>query len=302
MKVCFIGVGRSGSAAAFTLQISGLAREIALVDRDADLAYKEALRLMHGASLTFCRKVYGGGREMIDGADIIAITHDIHRSASAEVGDRIESFKEVLDDIRKARLPQSAVLIVAANPIDILTQIAVEARILPPDQVMGLGTFLDTIWFRSLIAEHFSVDPSSVNALVLGEHGDFIVPVWSSAAINGVPIDSFPSYNIKKLKDIFKSAVKHWQDISASKDDDGWVFSLAVRELAASIVMDKQCVIPVSALQHGAFGINGLCLSLPTIVGRNGVQGVIEIKLNNEEIKSLKKCEETLRAKLAQIS
>ena len=302
MKVCFIGVCRSGSAAAFTLQISGLAREIALVDRDADLAHKEALRLMHGASLTTCRKIYGGGKEMIDGADLIVVTDEIHRSAGDEVGDRIESFKEILDSIRKARLPQSALLIAAANPIDILTQTAADARILPPDQIMGTGTFLDTIRFRSLIAEYFSIDPTSVSALVLGEHGGCIVPVWSSAAINGVPIDSFPSYNIKKLKDIFNSAERCWQDMAASKDDDGWVFGLAVREIIAAIAMDKQCVIPVSALQHGAFGIKGLCLSLPTIVGRNGVQGVIEIKLNDEEMKSLKKSEEILRAKLAQIS
>jgi L-lactate dehydrogenase len=306
MKVCFIGLGKSGAAAAFTLQISGLAREIALVDADVNLASREAARLMHGSSLTACRKIYGGGKEMIDGADIVIITNDVLQRVNPKLADTVNAgtvvFREVIDDIRKSRLPQNAILIVAANPVDIMTQIAVDARILPPDQVIGTGTLLDTVRFRSLIAEYFSVDPMSVSALILGEHGGCIVPVWSSVSINGVPIESFPSYNEKKLKDMFKSAAKTWHGMITLKNDDGWAFGLAICELVAAVAMDKRKVMPISTLQNGAFGIKGICLSLPTVVGRSGVQGVIEIKLRQNERKLLRKSEEMLRTKLAQLN
>ncbi len=306
MKVCFIGSGRAGATTAFSLQMSGLVREIALVDAKTDLAQGEAMDLRHGASLAANQKIYGGGKEMIDGSDIVVITAGIRRSADQSRLDIVNAnaalFRNILDDIRKARLPQSAVLIVVTNPVDIMTQIATESRIMPQDQVIGLGTLLDTVRFRSLIAEYFSVDPTDVNALVLGEHGDSMVPIWSSATINGVPIDSFTNYDIKKLDEIFNAAVKSGADVITLKGGANWAVGLAIRKLVEAIAMDKRSVMPVSTFQQGALGIKGVCISLPTIIGRSGVQGIVEIKITEDEKKALKRSEEVLREKLSHLS
>lgn len=306
MKVSIIGGGgRVGSNAAFAIQLGGLVREIALVDVARDMADGEALDLRHGASLVASQKIYGGGAEAIDGSDIVLITAGLRRKPDESrldlINRNVALFRGILEDVKKAKLPEGAIILVVSNPVDILTQLAVDAKIVPADKVIGLGTLLDTTRFRSLLAEHFNVDPTNVNALILGEHGDSMVPIWSSATVNGVPFESFPGYNKETVQGIFDFTKKSGAEVIRLKGGAGYAVGVAIRELVDAIVLDKRAVLPVSTLQKGALGISGVCTSLPTVVGRAGVLQVIEIAVSNEEKEALLNSEKILKGTLQQV-
>lgn len=307
MKVSIIGGGgRVGSTAAFALQVGGLVREIAIVDASQDLAKGESLDLRHGASLVASQKIFGGGTELLDGSDIIVITAGLRRKpdeSRLELMNRNAGlFCGVLEDIRRADLPDGAMLLVVTNPVDLITQLAVESRIVPPERVIGLGTLVDTTRFRSLLAEHFGVDPTEVSALVLGEHGDSMVPIYSTATINGVPIASFPGYSHGKIHEIADFTMRSGSEVISLKGGAGWTVGLAIREIVHAVALDKHSVLPVSTLQHGALGIDGICLSLPTIIGRAGALNVIDIKVSEGEHKALMDCEKVLKSKWEQFT
>ncbi|MEN6370583.1 MAG: lactate dehydrogenase [Armatimonadota bacterium] len=307
MKVSIIGGGgRVGSNAAFTLQLGGLVREMALVDVALDQAKGEALDLRHGTSLVAAQKIYAGGPEVIDGSDIVVITAGLRRKpdeSRLELMNRNAGlFRSILSDVKGAKLPDGAIIVVVSNPVDIMTQLAVDAGIVPANRVIGLGTLLDTTRFRSLLAEYFNVDPKDVNALILGEHGDTMVPVWSSATIGSVPVSAFPGYNEEKVKAVFDFTNKSGAEVIKLKGGAGYAVGLAIRKLVHAIIRDEQAVLPVSTHQTGTLGISGVCLSLPTVIGRTGVQQVISIAVDDEELKGLKNCESTLKERLSQLA
>lgn len=307
MKVSIIGGGgRVGSTAAFALQLGGLVRELALVDVSRDQAEGEALDLRHGTSLVAPQKIYAGGPEAIDSSNIVVITAGLRRKpdeSRLELMNRNAGlFRAILEDVKKANLADDAIIVVVSNPVDIMTQLAVDAKIVPVNRVIGLGTLLDTTRFRSLLAEYFKVDPRDVNALILGEHGDTMVPIWSSAAINGVSITGFPGYDEDKVKGVFDFTNKSGAEVIRLKGGAGYAVGVAIRELVHAIILDEQAVLPVSTYQTGALGINGVCLSLPTIIGRAGVQEVVSIAVDDEELKGIKNCETTLKERLSQLA
>lgn len=307
MKVSIIGGGgRVGSTAAFALQLGGLVREIAVIDNNLDLAKGESLDMRHGASLVAPQKIYGGGTELLDGSDVVVITAGMRRKpdeSRLELMNRNAGlFCGILEDIRKADLPDGAILLVVTNPVDLITQLAVESRIVPPERVIGLGTLVDTTRFRSFIAEHFGIDPTEVSALVLGEHGDSMVPIYSTATINGVPLESFPGYSRSKIEEIADFTMRSGSEVISLKGGAGWVVGLAIREIVEAIYLNKHSVLPVSTLQRGALGLNGVCLSLPTIIGRSGVLRVIDIKVSESERQALLECEAVLKGKWEQFT
>ncbi|MEN6519640.1 MAG: lactate dehydrogenase [Armatimonadota bacterium] len=307
MKVSIIGGGgRVGSNAAFTLQLGGLVREMALVDVALDQAKGEALDLRHGTSLVAAQKIYAGGSEAIDGSDIVVITAGLRRKpdeSRLELMNRNAGlFRSILSDVKSAKLPDGAIIVVVSNPVDIMTQLAVDTGIVPANRVIGLGTLLDTTRFRSLLAEYFNVAPKDVNALILGEHGDTMVPVWSSAAIGSVPISAFPGYDEEKVKAVFDFTNKSGAEVIRLKGGAGYAVGLAIRELVHAIIRDEQAVLPVSTHQTGALGIEGVCLSLPTVIGRTGVKEVVSIAVNDTELKGIKNCAATLKERLSQLA
>lgn len=307
LKVSIVGgAGRVGSNAAYALQLGGLVREIALVDVALEPAQGEALDLRHGASLAASQKIYAGGSEAIDGSDIVVITAGLRRKPDESrlelINRNVSLFRGILEDVKKAKLPEGAIILVVSNPVDILTQLAVDAKIVPSDRVIGLGTLLDTTRFRSLLAEHFNVDPTLVDALILGEHGDSMVPIWSSAAINGVPLPGFPGYDKVEVEGIFDFTKKSGAEVIKLKGGAGYAVALAIRELVHAIVLDNRAVLPVSSLQKGALGISGICTSLPTIVGRAGVLSIIEIPVSDAEKEALKNSETVLKGIMGQLA
>ena len=199
MKVSIIGAGGLvGSCAAFALQCGGLAREIALLDINEELAAGHALDLQHGGPSVADQAIASGGYEQIPSSDVICITAGLRRKPDESRLDLInrntDLFVQILRDVKAAGPKPSAIVVVVSNPVDILTYVAAKKLGLPEDQVIGLGTQLDTIRFCSLIAEQLKSPPTQTKALILGEHGESMVPIWSSAAIGSLPLDKYPGW------------------------------------------------------------------------------------------------------------
>src|SRR5215831_12880876 len=197
MKVAIIGGGgRVGSCAAFALQGAGLISEIQILDANKEMAEGEALDLLHGAALAGDQRIYAGDYTRAADSDMFLITAGLRRKPDESRLDLINRnvvlFVQILDSIKAAGFKKDAHIFVVSNPVDILTQVAVQRMGLPWHQVYGLGTMLDTSRFSSLIAWELKLAPTQVKALILGEHGDSMLPVWSSAAVNGLPLAGLP--------------------------------------------------------------------------------------------------------------
>jgi L-lactate dehydrogenase len=285
--------------------MGGIAKELVVIDVAREMAEGEALDLRHGASLSAPQKITFGGTEAAEGSDIVIITAGLRRKPDESrldlINRNVSLFRSILNELRQVNLPEHAVLLVVSNPVDILTYLAVKEFTLPPQQVIGLGTVLDTARFRSLLAEHFGVAATDMKVLILGEHGDSMVPVWSSAAANGVPLQSLPGYDPVKVQEIFDFTKKSGAEVIRLKGGAGYAVGLAIREVVHAILLDTRQILPVSTLQAGLYGISDVCLSVPTIVGRRGVIQQIEMQLTEEELQALQRSARALKETLAQV-
>lgn len=307
MKVSVIGGGgRVGSNTLYALQLGGVAKELVVIDVARELAEGEALDLRHGAALAAPQIIYAGGTDAAAGSDVVIITAGLRRKPDESrlglINRNVSLFRSILSELAQVDLPAHAVLLVVSNPVDILTYLAVKEFGLPPNQIIGLGTVLDTTRFRSLLAEYFGVAATDVKALILGEHGDSMVPIWSSAVINGVPLRSFPGYDPARVQEVFEATRKGGAEVIRLKGGAGYAVGLAIREVVHAILLDWQTVLPVSTLQTGLYGITDVCLSVPTIVGRKGAEQLIEIALDNDELQALRQSAETLKQTLVQVA
>jgi L-lactate dehydrogenase len=289
MKVSIIGGGgRVGSDAAYALQLGGVVREIALVDMNADMAAGEALDLRHGAALTSNQKfTSSSGYEIVAGSDCVVITAGLRRKPDETrlelVNRNVSLFRGILDNIKTVKLNEGATILVVSNPVDILTQLAVDAGLVGENCVLGLGTVLDTCRFRSLLADHFDVNARDVKALILGEHGDSMVPILSSATIGGVSIASVPGYSDAEMMSVIDFTRKSGAEVIRLKGGAGRAVGVSIKEVVEAIALDTESVLPVSSPQNGALGITNISLSLPTKVGRRGVIQVLEPSVSEEE-------------------
>lgn len=307
MKVSIIGGGgRVGSDAAYALQLGGVVREMALVDMNGEMAAGEALDLRHGAALTANQKFTSGSTyDVVNGSDCVVITAGLRRKPDETrlelVNRNVSLFKSILDSLKGVTLADGATIVVVSNPVDILTHLASEAGIVPPTQVLGLGTVLDTCRFRSLLADHFNVNATDVKALILGEHGDSMVPILSSATIAGVPLTTIPNYQ-SEIDGVFDFTRKSGAEVIRLKGGAGRAVGVSIKEVVEAIALDSEKILPVSSVQHGTLGISDISLSLPTKVGRKGVLQVLEPVVSDSEREGLHKSAESLKSVLSQIS
>ncbi len=284
MKVTIIGGGgRVGSCTAFALQCGGVVSEILLLDANVELAEGEALDLLHGASFSSDQRIRAGGYGCAADSDMFIITAGLRRKPDESrldlINRNVSLFNQILDDIRREGPRPDALVFVVSNPVDILTHLAVERLGLPWRQVIGLGTQLDTARFSSLIAEELGLAATQVKALILGEHGDSMVPIWSSASVNGLPIEGLQEFTPNFQNKVFTRTRGSGAEVIKKKGGAGWAVALAIRDTVHAVALDQQRLQPVSSLQQGAYGIRNVCLSVPTIVGRAGVLKQVEIKL-----------------------
>ncbi len=304
MKVSIIGGGgRVGSDAAYALQLGGIVTHIALVDVNQDMAAGEALDLRHGASFTANQTFTSGGYEACEGSDCVVITAGLRRKPDESRLDLINRnvglFTGILDSLKEVKLADVATILVVSNPVDILTHLTVKSGLLPASRIMGLGTVLDTARFRSLIADHFKVGAMDVNAVILGEHGDSMVPIWSGATINGVPISSIPGWSDSSADELFDTTKKSGATVIRQKGGAGRAVGIAIKEVVEGIALDDGRLLPVSSAQTGALGISDISLSLPTVVGRAGVVAVWEPDVSDAEKEGLMKSATSLKETFA---
>ena len=300
MKVTIIGGGgRVGSCAAFALQCAGLVAEIQLLDANRDLAEGEALDLLHGSAFAGDQRIYSGDYTRAADSDVFLITAGLRRKPDESrldlINRNVTLFVQILDSMKSAGFRKEAQVFVVSNPVDILTQLAVQRLGLRWQQVYGLGTMLDTSRFSSFIADELKLAPTQVKALVLGEHGDSMTPIWSSAAVNGLPLTGLPECTVGFQNAIFERTKGSGAEVIKGKGGAGWAVGIAIREVIHSVLLNKKSVLPVSSLAQGAYGIRDTCLSVPSVMGRMGIQQHLEIKLWPKEQMALQQSARALK-------
>src|SRR5947209_16580252 len=289
MKVTIIGGGgRVGSCAAFALQCGGLVAEIQVLDANKDLAEGEALDLYHGSAFAGDHKIYAGDYSRASDSELFLITAGLRRKPDESrldlINRNVTLFVQILDSIKLAGLRKDAHIFVVSNPVDILTQLAVQRVGLPWQQVYGLGTMLDTSRFSSFIAEELKLASTQVKALILGEHGDSMLPVWSSATVNGLPLSGLPDCTPGFQNAIFERTKGSGAEVIKRKGGAGWAVGIAIRDVIQAVLLDKKALLPVSSGIQGAYDIRHICLSVPSVLGRQGVDRHGELNLWPKEV------------------
>jgi L-lactate dehydrogenase len=303
MKISIIGGGGLvGSCAAYALQQGGVVRQIALLDVNQDLAAGQALDLLHGGPSTSDQVIVSGGYEHVADSDVICITAGLRRKPNESrlglIHRNVDLFLSILEQIRQVGVRPEVIIHVVSNPVDILTYLAGTYLNLPGHQVIGLGTQLDTIRFRSLIAQQLELPPTQVAALILGEHGDSMVPIWSSATVGGLPLDKWPGWTPHLAADLFAKTRASGAEVIRLKGGAGFAVGIAIRDVIEAIALDRRAILPVSTLQQGAYGVREVCLSVPTVVGRGGALKRPEIELWPKELQGLRSSANVLRQTL----
>ena len=306
MKVAIIGGGgRVGSCAAFALQCSGIVKEIVMLDANQAAAEGEALDLLHGAAYCADQKISAGTYADCKDADLICITAGLRRKPDESrldlINRNVSLFLGILESLKGAGMKKEAIIFVVSNPVDILTQLAVEKTGLPASQVLGLGTMLDTSRFCSLISSALKLPATQVRAMILGEHGDTMLPIWSSASVDGFPLAKFPGVTPAFQTQIFERTQKSGAEVISRKGGAGYAVGVAIREVIDSIALDRQRILPVSSRINGAYGIRDICLSVPTVVGRAGIVNHIELELWPKELQGLQASAKALKDTRAKI-
>ena len=306
MKVSIIGGGgRVGSNAAFALQCAGIVSTIHLLDANEQMAAGEALDLLHGSSVIGGQSIYAGGYDRCADSDLICITAGLRRKPDESrldlINRNVSLFKQILDSLKSAGLKKDAILLVVSNPVDILTRLAIEHLDFDPAKVIGLGTQLATARFRSLIALELALPPTQVKALILGEHGDSMVPAWSCATAAGVSLVKWPGFGAAQQQRVFERTKTSGAECIKLKGGAGWAVGLTIAEVIHPIALDQPAILPVSTQLSGDYGIRRTCTSVPTEIARSGVIRRHPIELWPKEQSALVAGAKQLDATYAQV-
>ncbi|HKL13730.1 MAG TPA: L-lactate dehydrogenase [Halanaerobiales bacterium] len=289
-KVGIIGAGSVGSTTAYALMVQGIGSEIVLIDRNKEKAEGEAMDIMHGQSFVKPIQVRAGDYSDLKDAKVIIITAGAPQKEGETRLDLVQKntniFKDIISEITKYN--QDAILLVVANPVDILTYITLKLSGFSKKRVIGSGTVLDSARFRSLISEQCKIAAKNVHGYVIGEHGDSEVPVWSLTNIAGTQIDKYCPICDQNCDGVIKERISEQvknaaYEIIEKKGSTYYAVALGVAQITQAILRDEDTVLTVSSLLQGEYGIEDVSLSLPTVIDNNGIRNVLELDLNKEE-------------------
>ena len=302
-KIVIVGAGNVGSTFAFSLMISGLAREIVLIDKNDLLAKGECMDLNHGISFAHPTKIYAAGFESCKDADIVVITAGTNQKPGQSRTDLVQAnvaiFKDIIPAISK--YAGNAILLVVTNPVDILTYVTLKLSGFPSNRVIGSGTVLDTARLKYMISEFYKVDASNIHAYIIGEHGDTELPVWSNATIGGLDIETYCSVYARKtnsrieLAKIFEKVKNAAYQIIQAKGATNYSIALALVKITQAIVRNENSILPVSTLITDFYGISDVCISIPALVNITGVEQYVKLNLSDQEQKLFKHSANTLK-------
>ena len=309
MQKCgVVGVGFVGACCAYTLAVSGLFSEIVLVDVNRQKAESEAADINHGVSFAKPCHVGAGDYSDLSGCGLVILAAGANQRPGetrvALLGRNRTILSAVVGQVVQAA--RDAVLLVVSNPVDVLTCMAQRLSGLPAGQVIGSGTVLDTARLKYLLGQRLGVDGRNVHAFIIGEHGDSELAVWSSANISGIDLDDYCRITgiddpAAVLRGIYESVRGAAYPIIEGKGATYYGIAMAVRRIAEAIVRDERSVLPVSSLITGHYGVDGVCLGVPSIVGRGGVQAVLDIPLAPEELAQLQRSARKMRALIDEV-
>ena len=301
-KIAVVGAGDVGTTIAYTLQISGLATEIVLIDINQKLAQGQVMDMNHGLFFVPPVHLAAGDYSDCSGADVIIITagarQETGESRMALVERNTTICRAIVDEIRPYN--STAVLLIVTNPVDVMTQVVIKYSGLSRFQVMGSGTVLDSARFRYFISQHCDVDARNVHAYVIGEHGDSEVLLWSQVSIAGTSLKEFlkrsgyacDPIDEERVTEAIKDSAYH---IIEATGGTHYGVSLAVRRIVEAIIRDENSVLTVSILLNGEYGLDDICLSVPCIINRKGIKSIVETALEQSEENAFKKSAEIIR-------
>ncbi len=308
VKVAVVGAGNVGATFAYALLMSGLATEIVLIDANHRKAEGEAMDLNHAAPLTQPARVWAGDYADCAGAVITVITAGANQKPGETRLDlaarNADIFRQIVPQVVQNN-PQGLIL-VATNPVDVLTYATWKISGLAQERVFGSGTILDTARFRFLLSQHFGVDPRSIHAYIIGEHGDSEVPVWSLANIAGMTFDDYceqhgTGCDVDALNRIFEQTRDAAYHIIERKGATYYAVASGIVRIVESVLRDQGSVLSVSSLIENYYDIHDVFLSLPTVVDRGGVERYLRLKLNDPEIAGLQKSARVLKDLVSKI-
>ncbi|MDR0324854.1 MAG: L-lactate dehydrogenase [Oscillospiraceae bacterium] len=304
-KVAVVGAGFVGSTAAYTMLMNNTADEIVLIDINRGKAEGDALDMNHGMSFLPPVKFYSGWYGDCADAALVVLTAGAAQKPGESRMDLLGRNLRVFDDILSQLLPNlapDAVLLTVTNPVDVLTQYVLERSGLPASRVMGSGTVLDTSRLKWAIAGHIGIDPRDVKAFVIGEHGDTEVAAFSAATVSGMRLDQYcaqcPEDSCDALRELSKlhgEVRDAAYGIIEKKGATYYAVALAVNRIAQAVLNDQKAILTVSGLVDGPYGIRGVCLSLPRVVGAGGMERLLEVPYDEEEARQLRHSAETIR-------
>lgn len=305
--VGIVGTGNVGIAAAYALFLRRQASDIVLIDKDMRRAEGEAMDLMHGQSLVGRATVRAGSYEDLADAQVVLISAGVAQRPGETRLDLLNRNADVFREIAVEldRHAPGAILVIATNPVDILTWVMQELSSRPAARVIGTGTMLDTARFRALLGAHYGVDPRSVHAYILGEHGDSEVPLWSSASIGGQAIEERTvlgrSWDREVMDALFDRVRRAAYAIIDRKGYTNLAIGVVLAQLVEALLEDQKSVLPVSVRLDGEYGIGNVCLSIPCIVGIEGVEGRVLPGVDERELAGLMHSAEVLRERMVGI-
>jgi len=293
-KIGIVGVGMVGATIAYTIANKGIFNQMVLVDRNKFRAEGEAMDISHGLPFSYPIDIYAGDYQDLKDASIVIITAGAPQLENETRLDLVkkntEIFKSIIPQIMSSGF--NGYLIVVSNPVDILTQVAIKLSGLPKNKVIGSGTVLDTARLKYLLGQHLDIDPKSIHAFILGEHGDSEFVNWSSANVAGIPINDICEmrgfYNhLQAMEEIGNNVKNAAYEVIKRKKATYYGIGMAVTRIIEAIIRDEESILSVSTLLTGELNINDVVLSMPCIVSKNGVEKVLPIKLDKQEYEKL---------------
>ena len=311
-KITIIGAGSVGSTIAYTLSSQDIASEIVLIDINKQKAEGEVLDIIQGTCFRDPISIIAGEYEDAKDSDIVIITSGIARKPGQTrlelTQTNVNILKSITPEIVKAA--PNALYLIVSNPVDIMTYVFTKISGLPENQILGSGTILDSARLRCGLSEHFQIAQSNIHAYVFGEHGDTSFIPWSGAYISGVSVDEYYDLEKKLGKDIepidkeamLQYVQKSGGEIISKKGATFYAVSSSVCKLCSLLVSSAESISTVSTMMHGEYGIDDVCLSTLTLVGPNGIQGKVPMRMNKKEIEQLHKSADALKEVIAQIN
>ncbi|MBW9147231.1 L-lactate dehydrogenase [Clostridium sp. CM028] len=301
-KISIIGAGFVGSTTAFALMTGGLASEIVIVDINKEKAEGEAMDLSHGASFVRPIEITSGEYSDTKDSDIVIITAGIGQKPGETrltcISKNLKIFQSIVPEVVK--FSPNSILLVVSNPVDVLTYITYKLSGFPSNRVIGSGTVLDTSRFKYLLSQHFEIDARNIHTYIMGEHGDSEIATWSLTSIAGMNVDEYCDMCPKKCGgemkfDIYKEVKEAAYTIIKKKGATYYAVALAIKRIVEAILSNENSILTVSSLLKGEYGIQDIYMGVPTILGREGVKKILQVKLNEDETDKLLESSKVLK-------